>query len=64
MTIKEIILEANKIVSYPWSKSKIKKAKIDPAKFLKEIAEKLKNADDYDPDNKLLMKIIKEAKQL
>ena len=64
MTIKEILLEANQKVSYPWSPEKIERAGINPIIFLKEVGEKIKQADDYDPKRKSVKQFLKAIKGL
>ena len=52
MKIKEVLIKANEKVSFPLSRSKIKKAGYNITDYLVKLLGKLESCEDYDYTNK------------
>jgi len=62
MLVKDVLLKYHKIVPFPWSVSKIKKAGLYPTPFLLVFAKELQSCEDINTETgRQLIQILQEV---
>lgn len=65
MLTKDVIVKYHKLVPFPWTPRKLKKAEYDPTKLLLEVGRDLERCEDkHTPEGKAILDILKELELL